>query len=522
MRQLYFCQMKHAERVALIILDGWGLGPIPEVDAIAQGDTPEFDELMRTRPHATLVTHGTAVGLPEGQMGNSEVGHLNIGAGRIVYQELVRINRAIRDGSLAKNPVLQEALAEAQVPGRKLHLMALASEGGVHSHLDHLIALVDLAETAGVEDICIHAFTDGRDTGPETGIGFIQQLEDHLQHTPHAHLASVIGRYYAMDRDKRWERVKKAYDLLVYARGTSYSSGIEALKASYAAGITDEFLEPCVISPAGNEPGRIANGDVVIFVNFRTDRPRQLTTVLTQQAFPEHDMAPLDLHYVTMTRYDESFRGIPVIFEKDNLEATLGEVLSLAGMSQLRMAETEKYPHVTYFFSGGREAPFPGEDRLVVASPKVATYDLQPEMSAVELTDAVLRKMKVDRPDFICLNYANTDMVGHTGVFSAAKKAAETVDACLGRLLPPALNAGYHLLLIADHGNSDTMINPDGTPHTAHTMNPVPVIYVSPDPGSEHIANGKLADIAPTVLALLGLEKPIQMDGMNLLKMNVQ
>lgn len=514
--------MNHAERVALIILDGWGLGPIPEVDAIAQGDTPVFDALMRTRPHATLITHGTAVGLPEGQMGNSEVGHLNIGAGRIVYQELVRINRAIQDGSLAQNAVLQDALKTAQAPGKKLHLLALASEGGVHSHLDHLIALVDLAEAADVQDICIHAFTDGRDTGPETGIGFIQQLETHLQQTPHARLASIIGRYYAMDRDKRWERVKKAYDLLVHARGSAYQTGVEALHASYAAGITDEFLEPSVIAGPGVDPGRMEEGDVVIFVNFRTDRPRQLTTVLTQQAFPELEMMPLNLHYVTMTRYDESFTGIPVIFEKDNLEDTLGEVLSKAGKSQLRMAETEKYPHVTYFFSGGREAPFPGEDRLVVPSPKVATYDLQPEMSANGLTEAVLKKIEEERPDFICLNYANTDMVGHTGVFSAAKKAAETVDACLGRLLPVALEAGYHLILIADHGNSDTMINPDGTPHTAHTMNPVPVIYISPDPGSEQIANGKLADIAPTILALLGLEKPLKMDGLNLLKMNDQ
>ncbi len=514
--------MKHAERVALIILDGWGLGPIPEVDAIAQGDTPVFDELMSTRPHATLTTHGTAVGLPEGQMGNSEVGHLNIGAGRIVYQELVRINRAIQDGSLAQNPVLQEALTAAQVPGRKLHLMALASEGGVHSHLNHLIALVDLAEAAGVSEILIHAFTDGRDTGPETGIGFIRQLEDHLLHTPHARIASIIGRYYAMDRDRRWDRVKKAYDLLVHAKGTAYRSSIEALKASYAAGITDEFVEPSVIVNPEFGPGLIKDGDVVIFVNFRTDRPRQLTTVLTQQAFPEQQMKPLDLHYVTMTRYDETFKDIPVIFEKDNLEETLGEVLSQAGKSQLRMAETEKYAHVTYFFSGGREAPFTGEDRLVIPSPNVATYDLQPEMSAPALTEALLNKIDEDRPDFICLNFANTDMVGHTGVFSAAKKAAETVDACLGRLIPVAMKAGYHLILIADHGNSDTMINPDGTPHTAHTMNPVPVIYVSPDPGSERIESGKLADIAPTILALLGIEKPSKMDGLNLLKMNAQ
>ncbi len=514
---MYICMMKPAERVALIILDGWGLGPDPSVDAIAQGDTPVFDDLMRSRPHATLVTHGSAVGLPEGQMGNSEVGHLNIGAGRIVYQELARINRAISDGTLAENEVLQNALRQASQPGRKLHLLALASDGGVHSHLDHLIALVDLAEAAGVTDTRIHAFTDGRDTGPESGLEFIQHLEDYLTRVPGAQLASLVGRYYAMDRDKRWERVKKAYDLLVFDKGALFPSGVAALRASYAAGITDEFVEPVRIQPAGDANGHIADGDVVIFVNFRTDRPRQLTTVLTRQAFPEYGMKPLDLHYVTMTRYDESFLDIPVIFEKDNLEDTLGEVLSAAGKTQLRMAETEKYPHVTYFFSGGREAPFPGEDRLVIASPKVATYDLQPEMSAREVTEAVLEKISTTTPDFICLNYANTDMVGHTGVFEAAQKAAETVDSCLSRLIPAALDKGYHLILIADHGNSDTMKNPDGTPHTAHTMNPVPVIYVSPDPVPVTIRDGKLADIAPTILDLLGIDLPGRMDGDHLL-----
>ncbi len=514
---MYICKMKPAERVALIILDGWGLGPDPSVDAIAQGHTPVFDELMQSRPHATLVTHGSAVGLPEGQMGNSEVGHLNIGAGRIVYQELARINRAISDGSLAENEILQTALRQACQPGRKLHLLALASDGGVHSHLDHLIALVDLAQVSGVPDTRIHAFTDGRDTGPESGLRFIQQLEDHLTHAPQAQLASLVGRYYAMDRDKRWERVKKAFDLLVHDKGKQFPSGVAALRASYAAGITDEFFEPVSIQSKDDNSGSMANGDVVIFVNFRTDRPRQLTTVLTQTAFPELNMHPLELHYVTMTRYDESFQNIPVIFEKDNLKETLGEVLEAAGKTQLRMAETEKYPHVTYFFSGGREAPFIGEDRLVVPSPRVATYDLQPEMSAPELTDAVLQKIATQLPDFITLNYANTDMVGHTGVFEAARKAAETVDACLSRLIPAALEAGYHLILIADHGNSDTMKHPDGTPHTAHTKNPVPVIYVSPDPVPVEIRNGKLADIAPTILGLLGMDVPVRMDGENLL-----
>ena len=509
--------MKPAQRVALIILDGWGLGPDPSVDAIAQADTPVFDELMRTRPHATLTTFGPAVGLPEGQMGNSEVGHLNIGAGRIVYQELARINLAIEDGSLARNATLVEAMEVARQPGRRLHLLALASDGGVHSHLDHLLAMIDIVEAAQVPDICVHAFTDGRDTGPESGVGFIGRLESHIAGSPHTRLASLIGRYYAMDRDKRWERIKKAYDLLVHGSGARFSSGVEALQASYAAGVTDEFLEPVTLHPAGAEPVVIREDDVVIFVNFRTDRPRQLTTVLTQQAFPEQQMKPLHLHYVTMTRYDESFQGIRVILEKDNLDETLGEVLSRAGKTQLRMAETEKYPHVTYFFSGGREAAFPGEERLVIPSPKVATYDLQPEMSAVEVTDAVLEKIRTTCPDFICLNFANTDMVGHTGVFAAAMKAAETVDRCLGRILSAGQQAGYHFLIIADHGNSDTMRNPDGTPHTAHTMNPVPVIYVSPEPEPVALHSGKLADIAPTILHLLGLPVPARMNGENLL-----
>lgn len=511
--------MTYAQRVGLIILDGWGIGPDPTVDAIAQAQTPFFDHLMATYPHATLTTHGLAVGLPEGQMGNSEVGHMNLGAGRVVYQELARINVAISDGSLASNPVLLDAMDKARTENKPIHLLGLISDGGVHSHIDHLKALCSIIESSGVQQAYIHGFTDGRDTGPETGAGFIRTLEHHLSSTPHVQLASLVGRYYAMDRDKRWERIKKAYDLLVHATGTPVRNGAEAMEASYAQGITDEFLEPVWIrNDAGAPPATIQSGDIVLFFNFRTDRPRQLTAALTQQAFPEQNMQPLDLHFVTMTLYDASFRHVAVLFEKDNLNLTMGEVLALHGKSQLRIAETEKYPHVSYFFSGGRELPFPHEERRMIASPKVATYDLQPEMSAVEVTDQVLDFIHHSAPDFICLNYANTDMVGHTGVFKAAQRAAETVDACLERLVPQALEAGYHLIILADHGNADCMINPDGTPNTAHTMNPVPVIYVSPDNVPCSIKKGKLADIAPTLLYLLGISPPAVMDGEVLLE----
>lgn len=511
--------MRAAERVGLIILDGWGLGPDPAVDAIAAADTPTFDRLWREYPHATLVTHGLAVGLPEGQMGNSEVGHLNIGAGRVVWQELARINVAIRDGELARNPVLADAFHLAKGEGRTLHLLGLVSDGGVHSHIEHVKALATLASEAGVPRTRVHAFTDGRDTGPETGAGFLRELEAHLEGTPGVKLASLVGRYWAMDRDKRWERIRKAYDLLMHGSGAASRTGAEALERSYAAGITDEFLEPVVLNGEDGQPlGLIRPDDVVLFFNFRTDRPRQLTEALSQRAFPEQGMAPLPLNYFTMTRYDDSFQGIRVLFESDNLVQTLGEVLSNRGLRQLRLAETEKYPHVTYFFSGGREEPFPGEERRVIPSPKVATYDLQPAMSAPGVADALLEAIAAAPPDFFCLNFANTDMVGHTGVFSAASAAAEAVDGCLARIVPAALEAGYHLILIADHGNADCMVQPDGTPHTAHTMNPVPFIHVSPDGDARVVREGALCDVAPTILDLLGIPQPDVMTGRSLLE----
>jgi 2,3-bisphosphoglycerate-independent phosphoglycerate mutase len=511
--------MSISPRAGLIILDGWGIGPDPMADAIARAETPYFDGLMARYPHATLVTHGLDVGLPEGQMGNSEVGHLNIGAGRVVYQELARINLAIRDGELARNPVLLQALELARQPDRTLHLLGLVSDGGVHAHIDHLLALCDIAAAAAIPRVRIHAFTDGRDTGPQTGKGFIRRLEAHLAPTPGIRLASLVGRYYAMDRDRRWERVRRAYDLLVHGQGQTAPNGVQALEASYAAGLSDEFLEPvCLRDEQGLPLGRIRPGDVVLFFNFRTDRPRQLTEVLTQKAYPAFGMAPLDLHYFTFTRYDERFRNIGVLLDKDDLRDTLGEALSQAGKTQLRLAETEKYPHVTYFFSGGREEPFPGETRHVIPSPKVATYDLQPAMSAPAVTEALLETLESSLPDFFCLNFANTDMVGHTGVMAAAMQAAETVDACLARLVPAALQAGYRLLIIADHGNADCMVQPDGTPHTAHTMNPVPVLYVGPDSARWRVNPGRLADIAPTLLHLLDLPTPGAMTGKMLLQ----
>lgn len=509
-------------RTFLLILDGWGLGQKPEADAIRQANTPCMDDLMQRYPMSTLITHGEDVGLPDGQMGNSEVGHLNIGAGRIVWQELARINRSIREHELDKNPTLVEAIGYAKQNGKALHLLGLVSDGGVHSHIDHLLALCDIAAAQGAPKVYIHAFTDGRDCDPKSGAGFIEKLLQHIQPQPHIHLASIVGRYYAMDRDKRWERVKLAYDLLVHGQGEAVEPGklSEAIHHSYEAGVTDEFLKPISVHYPDNQPGIIQPGDVVICFNFRTDRLRQLTSVLTQESIPEFGLMTLPgLHYVTMSRYSDSFRGIGVIYEKDDVVMTLGEFLSKNGKTQLRIAETEKYPHVTFFFSGGREEPFDKERRIMIPSPKVATYDLQPEMSAHGITEAVMKDIRENQPDFICLNFANTDMVGHTGVFSAAMKAAETVDGCLAQILPLALERDYACLIIADHGNSDYMINEDGTPNTAHTKNPVPCILVSKQlTGKEKLKNGRLADIAPTLLALLGLEKPGEMTGDNLLE----
>lgn len=508
----YLCQM-NAKRVILLILDGWGHGPKPEVSAIAQANTPFMNGLYKQYPNAELVTHGEQVGLPDGQMGNSEVGHLNIGAGRIVYQELARINKAIRERELHTNPVLTEALQLAKNQNKAVHLIGLVSDGGVHSHIEHLKAMCDICQEQGVPRTYIHAFLDGRDCDPKSGTGHLQNLQQHIQGKP-VQLATAIGRYYAMDRDKRWERVKLAYDLLVNSKGETTKDPVGLLSQKYDAGETDEFVKPIVcLNEQGNPVAAIQPNDVVICFNFRTDRPREITQVLTQQDMPEYDMFALPLHYVTMTRYDDTYKNVHVIFQKDDLNNTLGEVLSNAGKTQVRIAETEKYPHVTFFFSGGREEVFPGERRLMIPSPKVATYDLQPEMSAEGITEAIMADIREYQPDFICLNYANTDMVGHTGVFEAAVKAAETVDACLSRLVPLALEYEYEAIIIADHGNSDYMINDDGTPNTAHTKNPVPCIYVSPRAASAKVSDGKLADIAPTILHLLGLAAPAEMDG---------
>jgi len=506
----------------LLILDGWGLGEIPSADAILAADTPTMDALWDRWPHCTLTTFGEAVGLPDGQMGNSEVGHLNLGAGRVVYQELVRVGKAIADGSMAENEALKRAIAYAQKENRPIHLMGLLSDGGVHSHIDHLLGLCDLLDKWVDLSIYIHCFMDGRDSDPRSGKAFLLSLLTHIKGR-NTHIASIIGRYYAMDRDKRWDRIKRAYDLLTGTNASEHPPIVsipaekitETLESYYIQGITDEFMEPVQIIHPLLRNTRIKNGDVVICTNYRTDRCREITEVLTQTDHPLEGMHTLDLYYVTMTRYDESFKNVEVIFEKDNLIHTLGETLSAAGKTQLRIAETEKYPHVTFFFNGGREAPFEGESRIMVPSPKVATYNLQPEMSATEVKDKLLDFLQKQEPDFVCLNFANTDMVGHTGVFSAAVKAAETVDKCLSEILPITIDKGYIIILLADHGNADLMINPDGTPHTAHTTNPVPCIIVNGPPNMA-LRPGKLADLAPTILELMQLTVPAEMDGNDL------
>jgi 2,3-bisphosphoglycerate-independent phosphoglycerate mutase len=496
----------------LIIMDGWGLGKVKSSDAIQNAKTPFVSSLYAKYPNTTLTTCGELVGLPDGQMGNSEVGHLNLGAGRIVYQELQRINVAVRDGSFFKNEVLLKAIRNSKENKKPLHLIGLVSDGGVHSHTNHLKALVTLCAQEGVNDVFVHAFTDGRDTDPKSGLGYVTDLQKHLDQTT-GKIASVSGRYYAMDRDKRWERVKLAYDTLVNGIGEKANNALTAIEQSYAANVTDEFIKPTVILGADQKPlATIKEGDSVICFNFRTDRCREITEVLSQTDMPDFGMKKLSLNYTTMTEYDKTFKNVGVVFENDNLNNTLGEILANNGKKQIRIAETEKYPHVSFFFSGGRETPFEGETRLLVPSPKVATYDLKPEMSAFEVTNAIVPEIEKESADFICLNFANADMVGHTGVFSAAIKAVETVDKCVERVVTAALEHGYTIFLTADHGNADYLINQDGTPNTAHTMNLVPLFIIDKN-FKGTIKAGKLGDIAPTILTMMGLPVPAEMTG---------
>lgn len=494
------------KKVLLMILDGWGNSPDPKVSAIDHANTPFIDGLYRKYPFAQLRTDGLNVGLPDGQMGNSEVGHMNLGAGRIVYQDLAKINLAVQNQTLSGEPVLQEAFNYAKINNKPVHFLGLVSDGGVHSHINHLFGLLDTANSFGLKDIFVHAFTDGRDVDPKSGAGHIDNLVKYMNNSP-AKLASVIGRYYAMDRDKRWDRVKKAYDLLVKGIGMPSRNAALSISDSYLKDVTDEFIDPIIMVNDDNKPvATINEGDVVIFFNFRTDRGRQLTGVLSQVDLPEFGMEKLDLYYVTLTNYDESYNNVKVVYNKDNVTNTLGEVLESAGKKQIRMAETEKYPHVTFFFSGGREEPFNGESRILCPSPKVATYDLKPEMSAYDLKDALIPELNKAEADFIVINFANGDMVGHTGSMSAAIKACETVDICTQQVVEAAILNDYTVIVLADHGNCETMFNEDGSPNTAHTTNPVPVILIDKD--IKEIHNGVLADVAPTILKLMGVAQP--------------
>ena len=494
------------KKVILMILDGWGVTQDPKVSAIAQANTPYIDSLYGKYPNAELLTHGMNVGLPDGQMGNSEVGHMNLGAGRIVYQDLAKINMAVEKKTLTSEPVLKEAFEYAKKNNKKVHFLGLVSDGGVHAHINHLKGLLRAAKEEGVAQTYVHAFTDGRDVDPHSGKGFIEELQQCLDETD-SKLASVIGRYYAMDRDKRWERVKKAYDLLVFGAGEISYNAANSIQQSYDNGITDEFIEPIVMLDSEDNPvATISEDDVVIFFNFRTDRGRQLTEALSQRDFPDFEMNKLSLYFVTLSSYDDSFKNINVVYTKENLTETLGEVLEKNNKTQIRMAETEKYPHVTFFFSGGREVPFHGEKRILCPSPKVATYDLQPEMSAYELRDKILPEVNSKTADFICLNFANPDMVGHTGIFEAAIKACEIVDICVKSVVEAAIENDYTVIILADHGNSESMRNADGSPNTAHTTNPVPVILIDKDITS--IKDGVLSNIAPTILELMGIKKP--------------
>lgn len=494
-----------------MILDGWGYGSKPEVDVIAQANTPYMDSLIQNYANSKLRTSGEDVGLPEGQMGNSEVGHLNIGAGRVVYQDLVKINRAIRDNSIAQNPALQEAFGYAKKSGKQVHFIGLIGDGGVHAMSQHLFKLCDLTADYGLEKVFVHAITDGRDTDPRSGRGYMKELVEHLSGT-RVKIASLIGRYYSMDRDKRWERIKEGYDLYVHGKGTPSEDILQSLEESYAAGVTDEFVKPYVAVDALSNPlTTIQAEDVVICFNFRTDRLREMTVVLSQKDMPELDMFKLPLKYYTMTRYDDTFQNVQVIYDKDNVQNTLGELMEKAGKKQIRIAETEKYAHVTFFFSGGREKEFEGESRIMIPSPKVATYDLQPEMSAPLVKDAIVAELKKGEVDFVCLNFANGDMVGHTGVWEAITKAVETVDSCVREVVETAKANGYSALIIADHGNADNAKNEDGSPNTAHSLNPVPCIVVDSD--YKKVEDGILADVAPTILKIMGMKQPEDMTG---------
>ena len=509
-----------AKKALLMILDGWGIGNKGAGDVIFRTPTPYLDYLTAVSPHSQLQTSGEDVGLPDGQMGNSEVGHLNIGAGRIVYQDLVKINRACKDGSILKNPEIVSAYTYAKENGKSIHLMGLTSTGGVHSSLDHLFKLIDISKEYGVQNTFVHCFMDGRDTDPKSGKGFIKMLQDHIDEVGTGHIASIIGRFYAMDRDKRWERIKVAYDQLVEGKGRTVSDMVEGVQSCYDTDSeehknTDEFMEPIVNA---NCDGRIKEGDVVIFFNYRNDRAKELTIVLTQQDMPEQGMKTIPgLQYYCMTPYDASFKGVHILFPKENVDNTLGEYLSAQGKRQLHTAETEKYAHVTFFFNGGREAPYAGEDRILVASPKVPTYDLKPEMSAPEVKDKLVAAIKTQQYDFIVVNFANGDMIGHTGVYNAIAKAVVTIDNCVRDVVETAKANDYEVIIIADHGNADNAINPDGTPNTAHSLNPVPFIYVT-DNNSARVKDGRLADVAPSILHIMGLEQPADMTGENLIE----
>ncbi|MBX3100901.1 MAG: 2,3-bisphosphoglycerate-independent phosphoglycerate mutase [Bacteroidetes bacterium] len=500
-------------KTLLVILDGWGIAEDPSVSAPDNARVPFYHELLAQWPHTWLLASEQAVGLPAGQMGNSEVGHMNLGAGRVVYQELERISTALRDGSLAAGAPFRQVIEYCKIQQKPLHLLGLLSDGGVHSHIDHLLALLPLLKAVGLTQVYIHVFTDGRDTDPRSGLVHLQRLQDTLAQVGIGQIASVCGRYYAMDRDKRWERTRRAWDLLVQGIGQAAEDPLAAVRDSYARGVTDEFLESVVITRGGNPLATIHPGDACLFFNFRTDRGRQLTTALTQASLPEYGMHTLPLQFTTFTRYDDTWQGVQVLFEKDTLPNMLGQVLSRHGVSQIRIAETEKYPHVTFFFNGGVETPYPGEERILIPSPRVATYDLQPQMSAPEIRDAIVPRLQEGAAGFVCLNFANPDMVGHTGVWEAAIAAVETVDSCNRDVISAALQAGYTCIILADHGNCDRMKNPDGSPHTAHTLAKVPCILVGPDAHRFALRPGKLGDIAPTLLSLMGLPVPAEMTG---------